>query len=137
MFKRIVHKLFSAILALLVLVSTVSFTVEKHYCGDHLIDVAVFSRAKTCGMDMEKNSMTSIEKKHCCKDESEVIKGQDKLKKVSSEDFDFGQQFFILSFIYSYHTLFEGLPTQIIPHKDYSPPNLITDIQILDQVFII
>ena len=124
-------------MALLVLISTVSFTVEKHYCGDHLIDVAVFSKVKSCGMDMVQLPVASIQEKHCCKDELEVIKGQDKLKKASSEDLDFGQQLFITSFIYSYHTLFEGLPKQITPHKDYSPPNLITDIQILDQVFII
>ena len=49
----------------------------------------------------------------------------------------FQQQQFLTTFLYTYINLFEGLPKQVIPHKDYSPPNLVSDIQVLDQVFII
>lgn len=119
-------------MALLVLCSTVSFTVEKHYCGDNLIDAAIFSEAKKCNENMEQTS-----KKSCCKDEVEVVKGQDELKFSSFEDLDFNQQFLITTFLYTYSNLFESLPKQIIPFKDYSPPNLVADIQVLDQVFLI
>lgn len=119
-------------MAVLVLFSTVSFTVEKHFCGDNLIDVAIFTEAKKCGDNMELTS-----KKSCCKDEVEVVKGQDELKFSSFEDLDFSQQVFITSFAIVYSNLFESLPKQIIPFKDYSPPNLVVDIQVLDQVFII
>ena len=132
MLKQFIHKGLSILMALLVLCSTVSFTVEKHFCGDNLIDVAIFSEAKKCSENMEQTS-----KKSCCKDEVEVVKGQDELKFSSFEDLDFNQQFLITTFAFTYSNLFESFPKQIIPFKDYSPPNLVADIQVLDQVFII
>tara|TARA_R110002050_G_scaffold184989_3_gene318775 strand:- start:5944 stop:6303 length:360 start_codon:yes stop_codon:yes gene_type:complete len=118
------------LLALLVLFSTVSFTVEKHFCGDVLVDVSVFSEAQKCAMEI-------LMKKTCCKDEIEVVKGQDELKFSSFEDLHFEQQQFVACLTYSYINLFERLEQQIIPHKDYSPPNLVADIQVLGQVFTI
>lgn len=136
--KQVLHKSFSITLAILVLFSTVSLTVEKHFCGDNLIDVALFSNAKTCGMEMEKTTVeTSKKKKPCCTDEIEVVQGQDVLKFSSFEDLDFEQQLFLASFVYSYTNLFEGLPEQIIPHKDYSPPNIIVDLQLVNDTFLI
>lgn len=135
MIKQITHKSFSVLLALLVLFSTVSFTVEKHYCGDVLVDVAVFSEVNKCGMEMSQS--TNVKKKHCCKDEVNVVEGQDELRLNFFDDLTFNQQIFIASFTFSYLNLFESLPQQVIPHKDYSPPNLVTDIQVLDQVFLI
>lgn len=133
MIKQILHKSFSAFLALLVVFSTVSFTVEKHYCGDVLIDASVFSEVEKCGME----AMEKLQKKSCCKDELDFVKGQDELKFSSFEDLNFEQQQFILAFAKTYLNGFESLPKQIIPHKDYSPPNLVADIQVLDQVFLI
>jgi len=135
--KQFLHKGFSVLLAVLVLFSTVSFTIEKHFCGDVLVDVSVFSEVQKCGMDSGDMKQQTIKKKSCCKDEVEVVKGQDELKFSSFEDLHFEQQQFIACAFYSYINLFEGLEKQIIPHKDYSPPNLVADIQVLDQVFII
>ena len=133
MIKQVLHRGFSFVLAFLVLFSTVSFTVEKHFCGDILVDVAIFTDSDKCAMEAQEILM----KKTCCKDEVDVVKGQDELKTSASEDLGFEQQQFIATFTYSYLNLFESLDKQIIPHKDYSPPNLVTDIQVLDQVFII
>ncbi|NJX15949.1 hypothetical protein HC176_10660 [Tamlana crocina] len=120
-------------MALLVLFSTVSFTVEKHYCGDVLVDAAIFTDVEKCAME----AFEMLQKKTCCKDEIDVVKGQDELKFSSFEDLDLDQQQFLQAFIDSYIGRFESLPKHTIPHKDYSPPNLIADIQLLDQVFII
>lgn len=137
MYHKSTHKVFSVAMAFLVLLSTISFTMEKHFCGDTLIDVAIFTKAINCGMDMEAVSKISLEKKSCCKDELEIVKGQDKLKKASFEDLHLDQQIFLTALVYSFTNLFEGLPQQVVPHKDYSPPNLVADIHVLDQVFII
>ena len=128
--------MFSVVLALSVLLSTISFTIDKHYCGDTLIDTAFFKKAKSCGMEIGNDQKSSI-KKSCCKDVVEIVKGQNELKLTSIDNIKFDQQLFLYSFIYSYTNLFESLPKQVIPHKDYSPPNLVTDIHVLDQVFII
>jgi hypothetical protein len=131
--KQLLHKGFSISLALIVLFSTVSFTIEKHYCGDVLVDVSVFYEAEKCGME----AMELAQKKSCCKDEIDIVEGQDELKISSFEDLEFEKQQFLSAFVYSYINGFESLPKQTIPHKDYSPPNLVADIQVLDQVFII
>tara|TARA_R100000935_G_C2773640_1_gene138693 strand:+ start:123 stop:539 length:417 start_codon:yes stop_codon:yes gene_type:complete len=137
--KKGVQKFSSLILALLVLVSTFSFTIEKHFCGDLLVDQAVFSKVKDCGMsshnmiDMMASEMLSDS---CCTNTHLAIDGQDELK-ISFEKLSLDQQVFVAAFTVSYIELFESSSEQIIPFKHYSPPLLVTDIQLLDQVFLI
>ncbi len=130
---QLLHKIFSISLSLLVLFSTVSFTVEKHYCGDTLVDVSIFTEAEKCGMEAQD----MLQKKSCCKDEVDVVQGQDELKAPSFEDLNIEQQQLLVAFIQSYSSLFESFPKEVIPSTDYSPPNLVYDIQVLDQVFLI
>ncbi|WP_308990670.1 hypothetical protein QLS71_004230 [Mariniflexile litorale] len=117
--------------------STVSFTIEKHFCGDVLVDVSVFTEAQKCIMGAFETDQQTIRKKICCKDEVNVIQGQDNLRLTSFEDFNFQQQLFIASFTYTFISVSQGLAEHVIPHKNYSPPHLVADIQVLDQVFII
>lgn len=124
----------ATLLALVVLLSTVSFTVDKHFCGKMLVDTAVFSEAHSCGMEMESDS--AMDEDSCCKDQKILVEGQDELKR-SFEDLDLQQKLFVTSFTYTYLNLFEILPGQAIPFEDYAPPLLVADIQLLDQVFII
>ncbi|NNL17061.1 MAG: hypothetical protein HKO81_10525 [Flavobacteriaceae bacterium] len=124
-------------MSLLVLFSTVSFTVEKHFCGDVLIDVSVFTEAEKCAMEETEKELEAITKKSCCKDTIDVFQGQDELIVKSFDNSDFEHQLFIASYIYSYVNLFEGLPQHIIPHKNYYPPNLVEDLNLMDRVFLI
>ena len=81
--KSTLQKIGSTLLALLVLFSTFSFTVEKHYCGDFLVDVSFFGDAQDCAEELGEEDCDSpqvIQKKKCCKDEVEKIEGQDDLK---------------------------------------------------------
>lgn len=133
MIKQLLHKTFSTLLALLVLFSTVSFTIEKHFCGDVLVDVAMFSEAEKCEME----ALEIQQKKTCCKDELQVVQGQDELKFSSFDDLEFEQQQFLASFAYTYTNLFKTLEKEIVPHKDYSPPNLVIDLQVLNDTFLI
>lgn len=133
MLRQFLHKIFSTLLALLVLFSTVSFTIEKHFCGDVLVDVSMFTEAEKCEME----ALEIQQKKTCCKDELQVVQGQNELKFSSFDDLEFEQQQFLASFVYSYTNLFKTLEKEIIPHKDYSPPNLVTDIQVLNDTFLI
>lgn len=122
-------------LSFLVLFSTLSFAVEKHYCGGTLVDMSVFSKVKGCGMELE--SKASIAKSSCCKNEVDIIEGQDELSSFAFNDIDISVPYFIVAFQYSYIALYQSLPKRVIPHKDYSPPNIVYDIHILDQVFLI
>jgi hypothetical protein len=122
-------------LSLLVLFSTVSFTVDKHYCGDFLMDVSFLGDADDCGMDMEK--VVSAKKKGCCKDEVHQIEGQDELQQFSFEDFDLEKQQFVVAFVHSYQSLFIDKFTKKDFYKDFSPPDIPKDYQALFQVYIL
>jgi hypothetical protein len=121
----------SVAMAFLVLFSTFSFTVDKHFCGSFLVDKAIFSEAKTCGMEMETSAEDS-----CCTNEKLAIEGQDELKH-QFDSLDLQQQVFLTGFAYSYIFVFEDYSKEITPFKDYSPPLLVSDIQLEDQVFLI
>ncbi len=136
--KKVFHKTVSIVLAFVVFFSTMSFTIDIRYCGDTLVDVSFFAEAESYGMnsDLNKSSDCSVAKNSCCKNEQLVVEGQNELK-VSFGDLDFSKIQFITSFLYSYTKLFKSLPKQLIPHKNYSPPNLVLDIQVLDETFLI
>ncbi|MBO6829380.1 HYC_CC_PP family protein [Muricauda sp. ARW1Y1] len=137
--KSFFHKITSFTMALLVLLSTFSFSVAQHYCGDVLVDYSFLGHAESCGMEVQETAELpdcNLVKADCCSDEVLTVDGQNDLK-VSFEKLSFEQQQFVASFIYTYLNLFEGLPENIVPLSDYPPPLLVKDIQILDQIFLI
>ena len=137
--KQAFHKITSFLMALVVLFSTMSFTIDSHYCGDTLVDTSVFYKAETCGMDMQKptpDSDCNITVKNCCSDEQMVVKGQNELK-ISFDKITFDQQLFVASFVFSYSNLFEGLYERVNSYSDYISPFVVTDIYKLDETYII
>lgn len=138
--KKVFHKITSIAMALIVVLSTMSFTVNSHFCGDMLVDTSYFVKAESCGMDMQqekKSDECSVIKKNCCQDVASVVEGQDTLKITSFDQLSFDQQVFIASFYYSYVNLFEGIHDKVIPFKNYSPPLVVKDIHVLDEVYLI
>jgi hypothetical protein len=139
--KETFRKIASTIMALIVLFSTMSFSLDMHFCGDHLVDFSLFESVDTCMMKAETTKSSSEcalmdMEMDCCTDVEVVLQGQDDLK-ISFDQITFDQQVFVASFVYSYINLFEGFDENIVPFKEYSPPPLIRDIQILDQTFLI
>jgi hypothetical protein len=116
-------------MAIVVLFSTMSFTIDMHYCGDTLVETTIFHKAKGCGMEMEKPSSEgcSITKKNCCDDKQLVIDGQDELK-LNFDKLTFEQQQFVASFIYTYINLFEGLDKNVSSFDEYKPPLVVRQI---------
>ena len=130
-------------MAILVLISTLSFSIGKHYCGDHLVDVAIFAEAEKCGMeaaDMGSESSdedTVLMAESCCKDVVDLYEGQDELSLEKTKELNTDQKVFILSFAY----VFSGLNTLDSQHNTpykYDPlPKSTRYIQVLNQVFLI
>jgi len=124
-------------MAFVVLFSTMSFTYSEHYCGDFLVDTALFSKAESCGMEIEKTSPNkdcSIKKDNCCEDIVKQIEGQSNLK-IDFSKLTFEQQKIVVAYTYSYLNLFESVDTKINAFEDYSPPLVDKDISVLYQVF--
>lgn len=138
--KQFIHKSMAVFMAAVVLMTTMSFTVDMHYCGDNLVDFSFIQSAKTCGM--EKVQATKgcekpmLSEKSCCSDEQMVKQGQDDLK-TSFDTLSFEQQTFIAAFTYSYIKLFEGTASTDVSYKDYPPPFVKRDVQVLHQTFLI
>ncbi len=125
-------------MAFVVLFSTMSFTVNMHYCGDTLVETTVFKKAKGCGVEMQNPSTDgcSITKKNCCTDEQLVADGQDELK-ISFDNLTFEQQQFVASFIYSYINLFEGFDKEVSTFQQYKPPLVVRQIYKIDETYLI
>jgi hypothetical protein len=121
-----------------VLFSTLSLTIEKHFCGDVLIDVAIFSESEKCrNTELSKHKQADIIKMNCCKNEVDVIEGLSEVTLKSFEDLEKIQKNILFAYTYSYISLFGDLPNLLIPHKNYFPPALIEDIQVLDETYLI
>ena len=135
--KKYISKIAAIFLALVVLLSTFSFNVEKHFCGDFLVAISYVGNVASCD-DVEEDSCESktIEPS-CCKDDVELIKGQTQIQKSSVEKITFIKvATAVTSYVFN-SLLFQDLEKQIIPHKQYVPPKLFFDIQVLHEVFII
>ena len=132
--KQRFSKISSFLLAFLVLFSTFSFTVEKHFCGEFLMDVSFIGHTDGCDMGMDE---TAIIKKNCCTDEVHHIQGQDELQQTSVDEFNFSQEQFLVSFYISYNDLFIENESKKTYYRDSSPPDISTDYQVLYQSFLI
>ncbi|NND51469.1 MAG: hypothetical protein HKN54_03625 [Flavobacteriaceae bacterium] len=124
-------------MAFVVLVSTTSFTVGMHYCGDVLVDTAFFQKADSCGMEMTaSDTACEIMKKNCCSDEQLVIEGQNELK-ISFNDLSIDKQIFLVSFIHTFINGFEELVDKETNFSEYPPPLIVRPIYKLDESYLI
>ncbi|WP_445731915.1 HYC_CC_PP family protein [Mariniflexile sp.] len=138
------YKISSFLMALLVLFSTVSFTVESHYCGNVLVDYSLFNEAESCDMDMDqsmhvhqtKPSKDTFTEKKCCHDQIIIKTGQDNLN-ISIDNLSIDQQIFVVSYVYTYLNQFEGLKYKVPSFSGYPPPFIVKNIYKLDETYLI
>jgi len=132
------HKITAFALTFVMLFSTMSYTMNMHYCGDTLVEIAIFHKAKGCGMEIEKPSSEGcyITKKNCCDDKQLAIEGQDELQ-LQVDKISFEQQVFIASFVFNYINLFEGLDKNVSSFEEYKPPLVVRQIFKIDETYLI
>jgi hypothetical protein len=137
MYKNVIHKVFSMLLAFLVLLSTFSFKVETHFCGSNLVDVAVFSQAKSCcDSAIKMDSELQFTKKNCCTNKVVSVEGLNQFKVISlTKDLPIQDSFELPSKFSLELLVLED--SVAIHHPNYSPPDLMTDHQIDYQIFLI
>ena len=140
MMLQVLHKILAVIIALVILFSTLSFTVEKHICMGEVTDVSYFTESDSCGMtteecDFDDASGTHVKKENCCDNVVELIPGiQNEQQAIDS--FELEQIQFIIAYTYSYLSLFDADKEEIL-FNDYIPPLVDKNIQILYQTFLI
>ena len=136
--KQISHKILATVMAFVVLFSTMSFTVDMHFCGDTLVATSMFQKATGCGMEKEKPAAASCAfvKSNCCKDKQMIIDGQDEMQ-LSFATISFEQQVFITSFIYTYIHLFEGVDAAVTIYQAYQEPPVSRQLYKLAETYLI
>ena len=122
-------------LAFLLLFSTLSFSMDMHFCGKTLVDFEIYQKAEGCGMAMDDSLMTDM---GCCSDKQIVVAGQDDLDTPNWETLS-GELHVLVAWIAEGYPALElpEIRDAFIPFKEYSPPKLIRDIPVLDQTFLI
>ena len=132
--KSFVHKTGATLLAFLLLFSTLSFSVDMHFCGRSLVDMELFHKAEGCGMSMDDSQMAAM---GCCRDHQIVVAGQDDLKAPPATDLQPPLQLGLPAPVYSIALLPEAGREAPLPYEKYIPPLLIRDLPVQHQVFLI
>lgn len=123
-------------MALLVLLSTLSITIEKHYCANTLVDVAVFTKVKSCCSASSSTKPKAVEGS-CCKNETDLVVGQDELTLTKPESFNPTQQLFVVAMAHVFSSQTLESATEKPDFSAYTPPDLRKDIHVLNEVFLI
>lgn len=128
-------KTFSTLLSLLILLSSFNFNLSAHYCGQQLIDVAIFGDAEIC--PMAKENACESDKMPCCADRNIIIDGEDYLasKDLSKHEIK-KTEALIASFGYPIELL-NSNEISLITDDNYDPPLLEREIPILIQSFLL
>ena len=137
---EILHKILAMIIALAVLLSTLSFTVEKHVCMGEVTEVSFFEEVEGCNMEesacesaQEENPVVSQSK--CCDDIQELIPGNQN-EQQALKSLEINKAKFLVAYIYTFvKSLEDSGQEPVIP--DISPPLVEKDIQVLYQTFLI
>lgn len=136
--KSIIHKIASFALSIVILLSTMSFALNVHICGDMLVKANMFHSTEGCGMDMENpaTESCSITDDNCCDEGQISIEGQDELQ-LSVNKISFEQQIFVASFIFTYFHINAWTENVSPSFEEYAPPLVVKPIFKLDETYLI
>ena len=138
--KKVYHILTSVTLAIIVLVSTSSFTISQHYCFGRLVETSVFTANIGCSpkkVDGKKQSCDTILKKTCCDDKHFVVEGIDDLKFENyTFNLDFEDVIQPTPTSYSHSIEFATEKSQLI-YFSYKPPPITKSIYRLVESYLL
>nr|WP_206073991.1 hypothetical protein [Marixanthomonas spongiae] len=127
-------------MATLILLSTSSFAVQQHFCGDALIDSTVFSPLEKCSDAPCSNPLNIplMAQPDCCSDVVDVVEGRKfVVHKLSVHKYNHPLSEPALAEASFSSSSFKELSAQVVPHKSYTPPTLVADVHVANQVFLI
>ena len=136
--KSFSYKTSAILLAFLLLFSTVSFSMDMHFCGDKLVDLSFFDNSADCSMKllMPKEEKCPMSLMKCCTDEEISQVGQDELA-TSFHSLDLKEQQFLIAYTIVYLANFSDNAGQHIPFSHYTPPLITYDRQVIWETFLI
>lgn len=128
-------------MSLLLLLSSSGLTYAQHFCGDYeMMSKITFGEAHlSCGMEMMMSTCEDShndDKHNCCDNEYTTINVDDNFA-TSSYDIQLNPVF-VIAFVSIYVKRdIENYDQNLDYYKDYSPPPLGEDLQVLYDTFLI
>ena len=151
---RTYQRIIPLTLAFLMLMSSVSFAVDMHYCNGQLKSVSLFGKAKTCHekaitnekptcphhqkMQEQSNSNgDEIVKNDCCENKTTIIQADDDRAKSDLAISTIQQlQSFAIAYVLTFHSKITT-DKQSIQDISYYPPIISKDIYVLSEAFLL
>ena len=132
-------KFFSVILSLVILFTSMGFTLSSHHCGGKRVKTVLNLGITdvSCGMENSKKGCSDSTKmnSNCCQDEFQKIQlNNDYTQVVSYEKISLD---FTIVFVSILFDLLPNTATETYFFKNYAPPPLVKDIKVLVQSFLI
>ncbi len=134
--KKALKKIGAIIMSFVVVLSTMSFSINQHFCGDLLVESAMFSKAH-CGNAMDKPDAEEncvILDDLCCDDEIKQVDFPNNFENYLS-NLNPEQQQFVVAFTYTYLNLFNNFNKKEPISSYYKIPLVERDLNILYQTF--
>ena len=132
-------KITSIFLTLVLLMSTKPITLKKQYCGNNLIKVVLFSTNNSINLELEsnKNECCYLNEKDCCSFEYQITNNQIDVFTNTAKYPEFGKdkQSVASDFLQDPYGYANDPPRKAHYIKEYSPPNLVHNTNLLYQVF--
>ena len=147
----LLYRFTAILLALLVLVTSVGLTVDRHFCGGEMKSFSLVGKAKTCyelatgkpqptcvkADNKDEFQGIAFSKKPCCENKTDHFQTDtDTSLQSASDALTVQTQHFLVAyvavFVQSYVHYFS--PKQYL---DYRPPSILRDIPVLIQSFLL
>ena len=144
MIKKSIH----IALILSILLSTVGFVIQKHFCQDELKNISVFVSAENChekkGTEQscpfhpqkQEHPHKGIEKKDCCNNEVELIKLEEDAVSKSYDILLQENHLFLGLITLAINPDISEIETRQNHYHNYKPPLLVCDFTVSLQTFL-
>lgn len=144
-----IYRFVAVFMAILILVSSIGFTIDQHFCGGQLKSFSLIGKAKDCyelatgekqlscpNHNIDSFKGLSISKKRCCENRTEHFQSDTEVPSSISNILNVDTQQFIVAYISVFITRSLLIPLNGV-HLSYKPPIIYSDIPILIQSFLL
>jgi hypothetical protein len=152
---RTYQRIIALTLAFLILMTSVSFAIDSHYCNGELKSVSLFGKAKTCHekavankkvtcphhqkmqQEAKKTNGDKVVKNDCCKNKTTIIQSDD--DQINSDlSLPISQQLqqFAIAYILAFHATITT-DKQSIQEISYLSPVIPREIYVLSEAFLL
>ena len=135
--REVFRKITAVLMVTIILLSTTSFSIYKHFCGDNLVAITTEKVDSCCDSKITiKSNKLNFSEENCCKNEATFKKIQ-LFDYTTSVKIIKSQTLFLSSFYNSFIQNLTIITTSKKNYKDFSPPKLVSNKQVLFQTFLI